>query len=117
MSKPTVVLVCGGRHYSVASRVRRELGKLVGEFGTLAIVTGGADGADALAHAYALSQGWDVVTVHAAWGHHGKRAGPIRNAAMLRLLKPKLVLAFPGGRGTANMIEQARDAGVEVREV
>jgi hypothetical protein len=27
------------------------------------------------------------------------------------------VLAFPGGRGTADMVRQARAAGVEVREI
>jgi len=31
--------------------------------------------------------------------------------------EPDLVLAFPGGRGTANMVKQAREQGVEVREV
>jgi UDP-N-acetylmuramoylalanine-D-glutamate ligase len=28
--------------------------------------------------------------------------------------KPDLVVAFPGGRGTANMVQQAHRAGVEV---
>jgi hypothetical protein len=36
---------------------------------------------------------------------------------MLMEGKPDLVVAFPGGRGTANMIEQARKAGVEVLEI
>jgi hypothetical protein len=31
--------------------------------------------------------------------------------------KPDLVLAFPGGRGTANMMRQARERGVRVVEV
>jgi hypothetical protein len=30
---------------------------------------------------------------------------------------PDLVVAFPGGRGTANMIHQARERGFEVLEV
>ena len=30
--------------------------------------------------------------------------------------KPDLVLAFPGGRGTADMIKRAIAAGIEVRE-
>ena len=33
---------------------------------------------------------------------------------MLAEGKPDLVVAFPGGAGTANMIEQARAAGVRV---
>jgi hypothetical protein len=31
--------------------------------------------------------------------------------------KPELVVAFPGGRGTADMMRRAREAGVEVIEV
>lgn len=38
-------------------------------------------------------------------------AGPIRNSFMLAL-GPDLVLAFPGGRGTADMVRQASEAGV-----
>jgi hypothetical protein len=36
---------------------------------------------------------------------------------MLEEGKPDLVVAFPGGTGTANMVKQARAAGVEVLEV
>lgn len=31
--------------------------------------------------------------------------------------KPHLVVAFPGGRGTADMIDRARSAGVRVMEI
>jgi hypothetical protein len=31
--------------------------------------------------------------------------------------KPDLVIAFPGGRGTADMVKKARRAGVEVVEI
>jgi UDP-N-acetylmuramoylalanine-D-glutamate ligase len=58
-----------------------------------------------------------VETYEADWDTHGKAAGPIRNKRMLDEGKPDLVVAFPGGRGTANMISQARKAGVEVIEV
>jgi hypothetical protein len=30
---------------------------------------------------------------------------------------PGLVVAFPGGKGTANMVRLSREAGVEVREI
>ena len=53
---------------------------------------------------------------HADWEKHGKAAGPKRNKRMLEW-KPDLVVAFPGGKGTANMVQQARQAGVEVIEV
>lgn len=50
----------------------------------------------------------------AEWEAHGKAAGPIRNAHMLSDFKPDLVVAFPGGRGTADMVKKAQDAGVTV---
>ena len=43
-------------------------------------------------------------------------AGPVRNARML-VEKPDLVIAFPGGPGTADMVRRARAAGVEVVEI
>jgi hypothetical protein len=36
---------------------------------------------------------------------------------MLDIGRPKLVIAFPGGRGTANMMKQAKEAGINVVEV
>jgi hypothetical protein len=35
---------------------------------------------------------------------------------MIALALPELVIAFPGGRGTADMVERAKAAGVEVIE-
>lgn len=46
---------------------------------------------------------------------NGKAAGPIRNQRMLDEGKPDLVVAFPGGRGTADMVRRAKAAGVPVR--
>jgi hypothetical protein len=44
------------------------------------------------------------------------KAGPIRKQQMLDEGKPDLVVAFPGGRGTAHMVRIARAAGIEVIE-
>jgi hypothetical protein len=38
----------------------------------------------------------------------------MRNQAMLDYGKPDLVVAFPGGKGTADMVRRARVAGVKV---
>jgi hypothetical protein len=58
------------------------------------------------------------VSAHPAdWFSHGKAAGPIRNQEMLAMEAPALVVAFPGGRGTADMVRRARKAGVDVLEV
>lgn len=56
-----------------------------------------------------------AVEVHPAdWGRYGKAAGPIRNQEMLES-GIDLVIALPGGRGTADMVRRAEGAGVPVR--
>lgn len=110
---PLRVLVCGGRDYANKAAVWRELDVR----GVGLVIQGDAQGADALARRWADTFGVPCLSFPAAWFFHGKRAGPIRNAWMLQFGRPDLVLAFPGGRGTADMVKQARAAGVRVVEV
>jgi len=56
----------------------------------------------------------DIKCYPALWEVHGKSAGFIRNKLMLEDGQPELVIAFPGGRGTSNMVSLAESAGVEV---
>jgi hypothetical protein len=53
----------------------------------------------------------------ANWKKHGRAAGPMRNQQMLDEGKPDLVIAFPGGSGTADMVRRAKAAGVPVETV
>jgi len=53
----------------------------------------------------------------AEWDKFGRRAGPLRNEQMLREGKPDVVVAFPGGRGTAHMVRIAKEAGIDVLEI
>ena len=110
------VLVCGGRDFNDLDLLCEELTDLWDD-GVEAIIHGGARGADSLAGEYARLFGIEEIVFPADWKQHGRSAGPIRNRQMLNEGKPDLVVAFPGGRGTANMIEQARAAGVEVKIV
>lgn len=111
------VLVCGSRHYSDRQRVEAELCALEVEHGMLTIIEGGATGADRLARSWAADTGHALETCPADWATHGKAAGPIRNQRMLDVHKPDLVLAFAGGRGTADMVRRARRAGVRICEI
>ena len=47
------------------------------------------------------------------WKKYGKKAGPLRNQQMLEEGKPDLVVAFPGGNGTADMVRRAKKANIE----
>jgi hypothetical protein len=82
----------------------------------LVIIEGGARGADTMARKWAANWGCDCITEKADWDKYGRKAGPIRNREMMKH-KPDLVVAFPGGAGTADMIEVAEAAGVTVRKV
>lgn len=108
--------MCGGRGFDDCGMMDRVLLQLHRESGIDVIIEGGARGADALAKRWAQSLPLPVMEFPANW-EDGVTAGPIRNAAMLEFGKPDLVIAFPGGKGTADMVAKARAAGVEVREI
>lgn len=110
------VLVCGGRNFSGSDRLKRELDSLhKGPRGPIrCVIHGGARGADIMAGEWARQRGIDCIAYEANWELEGRSAGPLRNKRMLDEGFPDLVVAFPGGRGTANMIRQATERGSEV---
>jgi predicted Rossmann-fold nucleotide-binding protein len=113
----TIMLVCGGRNYTDKARLSATLNELLHARGIIRIIAGGAKGADTLAEEWAKACGVPCYVYMANWAKLGRNAGPIRNQQMLDEGKPNLVVAFPGGRGTADMVRRARAAGIEVIEV
>ena len=107
------ILVCGGRDYKDRNKVKEVLSAYTPD----CIIQGGALGADRLAYFYSVDHGITDVTFPAEWEKYGKKAGYIRNVQMLEEGKPDLVIAFPGGKGTAMMIKIAKEAGVPVMEI
>lgn len=112
-NSPFRVLVCGGRDFSDSAFIYSTLGKLRTEMGPLLIIHGAATGADTLASCWAKDFAQERA-FPADWKRHGRAAGAIRNKQMLDEAKPELVIAFAGGRGTANMMKQAKERGIEV---
>jgi hypothetical protein len=111
------VLVCGGRDFDDRGTLDAALDRLHQQHGFTLVIAGGARGADTLAEDWARARGVVCQVYRADWEGLGRKAGPIRNQQMLTEGKPELVVAFPGGRGTAHMVRIAREAGVEVIEV
>jgi hypothetical protein len=107
------ILVCGGRDYTDMATLYRVLDAAL-RSGPVEIIQGGAKGADRLAKTWATDRGVFCQTFEAEWDRHGRAAGSIRNRQMLTEGRPNMVLAFPGGRGTANMVKQAQERGVLV---
>jgi predicted Rossmann-fold nucleotide-binding protein len=114
----TRYLICGGRHFTDYDAVHRVLRALILHPERAVVIQGGGRGIDALAATWAKTNRVpEVITVRAQWEKFGSAAGPIRNRKMLEEQKPDVVIAFPGGPGTADMVRQARGAEVVVVEV
>lgn len=130
-------IICGGRNYAKMptftslltaeelelerGRVRQETSRLQEALSSLPlteIAEGGATGADFAASVWARMTGVPVKTFDADWnGYRRQFAGQRRNQRMLDEFKPDLVIAFPGGNGTADMVKRAGIAGVLVNLV
>lgn len=121
----TLVLVTGGRKYGLGEddegrRMRNHiyatLNAIKEHYGEIMLICGGAPGLDAWAQQWANDMKIHCAVVKAIWNKLGNLAGPIRNSMMLKL-RPDVCVAFPGGPGTADMVEKARAAGVQTYEV
>lgn len=116
------VLACGGRDYFDQRHVFGVLDRLHGERPIALIIHGAAAGADTLAGNWAVARGVEQTgdrykIKKEDWRLLGLKAGPMRNQRMLDEGKPALVVVFPGGRGTANMMKLAQVAGVPLMVV
>lgn len=128
------VLVCGGRTWGWARwdapfpEQRRALKQRQQTFDVLdkidmvigvdVLIHGDARGADRVSQLWAERLRVPFLPFPANWKDHGKAAGPIRNTQMLDEGEPNLVVAFPGGVGTSDMLGKAIDRdGVDVLDM
>lgn len=108
------VVVCGGRDFQSPAQVWRGLDAIHQSTPIKELMQGGCPtGVDRFAKEWAAANGVKRWVCHAKWDQHGRAAGPIRNGRMLEW-KPDAVVEFPGGRGTADMVRRAKEAGVAV---
>jgi hypothetical protein len=102
------VLVCGGRNYSDYAFLSSVLTNIHTTTAITCIIHGAASGADSLADRWAAEHNIPVHVFPADWMTHHRAAGPIRNKQMLDEGTPDVVVAFPGNKGTRNMVAQAQ---------
>lgn len=102
------VLVCGGRDYDQQETLFRVLDELRPDH----VILGGASGADLLAKEWARLRNRGCSVYRARWKQEGRSAGPRRNERMLKQGRPTLVVAFPGGSGTSDMVRRSVRCGV-----
>lgn len=111
-------VVCGGRDFSNAQVFDGAMSDLLRLRGCpIRVVHGAARGADTLADGWGNKMAVPVTRIPADWDAHGRAAGPLRNQKILDEYPVDLVIAFPGGRGTADMVRRARTAGIDVAEI
>ena len=121
-SRSLVIAAGGGRDLAwPQQRVAAELLARSGGRLVHLVLHGDARGADAAIGRAAQQLGWSSAVMPAQWERHGRAAGPIRNRELLQQAIAKavahtspgslasvLVVAFPGGPGTASLVREAR---------
>ncbi len=111
----SVYLVCGSRDWPQDKLwfVTAKMIELIPQDAT--VLTGGARGVDHHAHFEAVRLRRQTQVIKADWDAYGKRAGYLRNIAMLDI-GPAAVLAFHWGRskGTAHTIREAYKRSIPV---
>lgn len=116
-------ILCGGRDHPRFTIVQvLWLDTLLQELPLTELIVGSLTGADGHGKLWADKRGVNCVTFWANWEKHGKGGGPRRNTRMLRYLllacreagEEPHVIAFDGGRGTADMCQRATNAEVPV---
>jgi hypothetical protein len=112
------ILICGGRDFGNEAAELRAFAVAMIKLrarhpGITCVIDGGATGADTLARLWAETMKIPCETYEADWSM-GNYAGPLRNGRMIKEGKPDAGVAFPGGRGTADMVRRLRAANIPV---
>lgn len=112
------ILVCGGRDFGNTADEYYFIFNRLDESVTPedVIISGLATGADTVAVEWARMGGNRVETYPANWERDGNSAGPQRNQRMIDIGKPDIVYAFPGGKGTRDMVTRAKKHNIPVME-
>lgn len=109
------LLVTGGRDFADRAFVFECLDRVDRKHTVMLLVHGACPtGADRWADEWAQARGVTRMPFPAQWKELGDKAGPIRNQRMLDITAPEAAVAFPGGRGTGDMLRRLERAGVPV---
>lgn len=110
-------VVFGGRDFTNEKLAFKALDMLHKKYKFTTIIDGAARGADTLGYRWAKLRGVKTLRFAANWKKYGAWAGPLRNKRMIEDGQPEIGIAFPGGKGTANMKEQMKKAGIKILNV
>ena len=103
------LIIAGGRTYKLTPYDYIRLDRIRG---VTEVISGGASGADTCGELWAQASKIPVKRFVADWDGFGKRAGMLRNRQMAEYADA--VVLFPGGRGTDNMFDVAKELGLKI---
>lgn len=117
------LLIAGTRSFSDYPLLCNRLDPLVDD-GPWVVLSGGADGADALGERWAALHGYSVRVFPADWSL-GPKAGPLRNGEMVSYLIKKRAVTYvmavvfwdEKSRGTGDVVSRLRKARIDVAVV
>ena len=104
------VIIAGGRDYKFTAADTKRLDDMADQINL--VISGCARGADQEGEAWAAARKIPVTRFQANWRAFGKVAGFIRNGHMAQFAD--CLIAFPGGRGTDDMVKQANKRGLKI---
>jgi hypothetical protein len=113
-----LLMVAGGRNYVDFPAILTALEGYLD--GTWVLITGAARGADEAAESLWRNHQLPYIGIPARWKEQGRSAGPWRTLRILDgealpgIAAPNLVVAFPGGKGTAFTVRQAEARHIKV---
>lgn len=114
-AKRVAIAVAGGRDYNPTTSELQAFRFCFRRLGGTILLHGDARGVDRAVAAYARRHGIEVQAIPAEWELYGKAAGPIRNQVLVAACIA--LVAFPGGRGTADAVDKARRLGRPVHRI
>ena len=109
--------IVGSRTFTDKAFMMKQLMEWKVEYGSdLAVVSGGAKGADSIAESLAWFMDIPVIIYKPDWKKFGKQAGYLRNVKIVEAADALLAFYGPEGesKGTAHSVSLARQKGIPV---
>lgn len=109
------VIIAGSRNFNDYEFLKQYMDFLLQNKQDIVVLCGEARGADSLGKRYALEKGFSVLSFPADWKRFGRSAGVLRNREMSKNADACVVFWDGFSRGSANMIAEAKRAGLALR--
>jgi len=109
------VIIAGSRDFDDYNLLYKNCNNILSNQKEIEIVSGRARGADKLGEKYAKEKSLKLKLFPANWEKYGKKAGYLRNEEMAGYAKFLIVFWDGVSKGTKNMINIAKEKGLEIR--